>query len=299
MVSIKLRKFYSTAKIGFNSILHISAEELDIGNINKELPEVIRIFGIKRVTKGFNSKAQCDGRTYNYILPTIAFLRHDQEIKQEEFRLDDATYNEITDLLKIYLGTKNYHNFTSKKKPKDPSARRYIMSFECEKPFLNQGVEFTVLKIKGQSFMLHQIRKMVGLVIAVIRRHTTKEIIEKAFTEEKVNVPRAPGLGLLLDFVHYDRYNYRYGTDGMHETLEWENLNDVVEKFKEKYIYPVIIDTEIAEKSMVEWAEKLKGHGYDIVDEDEKTNEDEVSSDEEDEKNQETIKIELNDSKQF
>ena len=29
--------------------------------------------GIKRVTKGFDSKINCSGRTYEYLLPTFAF----------------------------------------------------------------------------------------------------------------------------------------------------------------------------------------------------------------------------------
>lgn len=256
------------------------AEEMDIEKINSELPDVIRVFGIKRVTKGFNSKAQCTARTYNYLIPTVAFAKHDVEHKLEEFRLEDVVIKEINELMKLYLGTKNYHNFTSKKKPKDPSAKRYLISFELDEPFLCKNVEFVVIKIKGQSFMMHQIRKMIGLLIAVIKNHTTREMIEKAFTEEKVNVPRVPGLGLLLDYVHYDRYNNRYGSDGIHAVLEWNEIDEAVDKFKQNYIYPVIIDTEINEKSMINWLDYMYKHSYDAV-EDEKDAEDNGDDDDE------------------
>lgn len=119
--------------------------------------------------------------------------------------------------------------------------------------------------------MLHQIRKMIGLTIAIMRGHATEETIAKAFTQEKVNIPRAPGLGLVLDFVHYDRYNTRYGTDGMHETLEWNELEETVLAFKEKYIYPTIIDTEIRENSMLAWLDKLTLHSFEFTDEDDKS----------------------------
>ncbi|KAJ8942907.1 hypothetical protein NQ314_009882 [Rhamnusium bicolor] len=56
------------------------AENIDIAKINAELPDVIRVFAYKRVTKGFNSKSQCDSRTYIYMLPTICFAEHNQEI---------------------------------------------------------------------------------------------------------------------------------------------------------------------------------------------------------------------------
>ena len=67
----------------------------------------------------------------------------------------------INTILAHYLGTKNFHNFTSQKKFKDPSAKRFIHSFTCSEPFIYNGLELVSLKVKGQSFMLHQIRKMV------------------------------------------------------------------------------------------------------------------------------------------
>lgn len=94
------------------------------------------------------------------------------------------------------------------------------------------------------------------------------ETLHQALTLEKVNVPRAPGLGLVLDFVHYDRYNNRYGEDGVHEKLLWEEEESAVNEFKEKYIFPTIIETEIKEESMVCWLEnKLSRHSYDDFDE--------------------------------
>lgn len=181
-------------------------ENYDIEKINAEMPEDIRVFGCKRVTKGFNSKSQCDSRTYIYLLPTVVFANQNLEVQQKDFRLSDDIFTRVNDTLKLFLGTKNYHNYTSKKKPTDPSAKRYMREFECEKPFISQGIEFAILRVRGQSFMMHQIRKMIGMLLAVIRGLTTEETIQSSFGIEKVNVPRAPGLGLMLDYVHYERY---------------------------------------------------------------------------------------------
>lgn len=181
-------------------------ENYDLVKINAHIPDDIRVFDCKRVTKGFNSKSQCDGRTYIYVLPTIAFANQNLQVVQKDFRLSDDVFNRVNSILKIFLGTKNYHNYTSKKKPKDPSAKRYMMTFECEKPFIREDVEFAILRVRGQSFMMHQIRKMVGMVLAIIRGLTTEETIENSFGIDRVNVPRAPGLGLILDYVHYERY---------------------------------------------------------------------------------------------
>ncbi|CAI8054457.1 tRNA pseudouridine synthase A [Geodia barretti] len=62
-------------------------------------------------------------------------------------------------------------------------------------------VEFMTLKVKGQSFMIHQIRKMVGLVIAIVRGFAPETTLVEAFQNGKVDIPRAPALGLLLENV--------------------------------------------------------------------------------------------------
>ncbi len=49
--------------------------------------------------------------------------------------------------------------------------------------------------------MLHQIRKMVGLTIAIMRGFATVETLESAFKMERVDIPIAPSLNLLLEQV--------------------------------------------------------------------------------------------------
>ncbi|XP_043864066.1 tRNA pseudouridine synthase A isoform X2 [Drosophila mojavensis] len=90
-------------------------EELDLEAFNKDLPEQIRIFGVERVTKGFNAKDQCNARTYTYTLPTIAFAAFDDQHDQETYRIPIERLEKVSATLKLYEGTKNFHNFTSKK----------------------------------------------------------------------------------------------------------------------------------------------------------------------------------------
>ncbi|XP_055848984.1 pseudouridylate synthase 1 homolog isoform X2 [Episyrphus balteatus] len=242
-------------------------DDIDVGALNSDLPEVIRVFAVKRVTKGFNAKDKCNARTYTYTLPSVAFQDHSNELNMETYRISNEVLERVNSVLKLYEGTKNYHNFTSKKNFLDPSSKRFMMSFTSSEPFVSpQGIEFLTLKVKGQSFMLHQIRKMVGVAISVVRGNTTEATIARAFTEERLDLPMAPGLGLVLDQVHYDRYNDRYGEDGIHQPLTWDELEPEIEKFVEKYIYSNIYDTEFKEKSMIEWLETLKLHSYDVRD---------------------------------
>ncbi|XP_015733149.1 tRNA pseudouridine synthase A isoform X1 [Coturnix japonica] len=230
--------------------------------INKHLPSHIRILGLKRVTGGFNSKNKCDARTYAYMLPTFAFAHKDHDVQEEAYRLSKETLDKVNRLLACYKGTHNFHNFTSQKGPKDPSARRYIMEMYCGEPFVREGIEFAVIKVKGQSFMMHQIRKMIGLVIAIVKGYAPESIIERSWGEEKVDVPKAPGLGLVLERVHFEKYNRRFGNDGLHEPLEWEEEEEKIAVFKEKHIYPTIINTEREEKSMMSWLSTLSIHDF-------------------------------------
>ncbi|OAD53987.1 tRNA pseudouridine synthase A, mitochondrial, partial [Eufriesea mexicana] len=246
-------------------------------DVNEHLPQDIRVFDIKRVTKSFNSKTKCDARTYRYVLPTftlapedLAFLQvdEDEEIDEEkrleqlsmiagkpynEFRLSPEMLNKLHEILKLFEGTHNFHNFTSKVKPLDPRAKRYIIYFRCIETFIANNMEFAVLEVKGQSFMLHQIRKMVSLVIGICRNIVTSDIIKDAFSLEKIDIPLSPGLGLSLHFVHYEYYNKRFGEDGFHKTLDWKECNDEVEKFYKDHILQEIIDTEISNKVMLHW----------------------------------------------
>lgn len=257
--------------------------------INECLPKEIRIFDVKRVTKSFNSKIQCDGRTYRYIIPTFAFSQEnkallpkpsdcdiDKRLKQlsiidgkpcTDFRLSLETLEKINSFMQLFEGTHNFHNFTSKVKPLDPRAKRYIMYFNCGKTFVSENLEFAILEIKGQSFMLNQIRKMVSMVVAYARNFITKDALYEAFKSEKMDIPIAPSLGLSLNCVHYNYYNQRYGKDGIHEPLDWESCKEEIEKFEKEYIIKQVVDTEIAEKTTLNWIASLPMHSFSIREE--------------------------------
>lgn len=219
------------------------------------------------MTQGFNSKNNCDARTYAYMLPTVAFSPKDSDAATDgaSFRLQPETLQRVNQLFALYKGTHNFHNFTSQKAADDPSARRYITHMCCGQPFMGGDTEFAVVTVRGQSFMLHQIRKMIGLVIAVVKGYAREEVVERSWGAQKVDVPKAPGLGLVLEKVHFDRYNKRFGGDGLHERLEWEEQGDAIRAFKEAFIYPTITETERQEGSMVSWMNTLPIHDFEAT----------------------------------
>ena len=139
------------------SLPHMVPEVSLIEKTNTFLPDQIRLMGLKRVTRGFNSKGMCGARTYEYLLPTYAFAPF--RLTTLDYRIDgrpyslvdphyalhvaivfmlgghptchsypsplpsslppslhtDDTLSRVKSLLQQYVGTHNFHNFTSRR----------------------------------------------------------------------------------------------------------------------------------------------------------------------------------------
>ena len=52
----------------------------------------------------------------------------------------------------------------------------------------------------------------------------------------------------MLQAVHFDMYNEKFGIDGVHEVLEWPECELLVEKFKEDFIFPNMVRGEKEDK---------------------------------------------------
>eukprot|EP00730_Choanoeca_flexa_P006437 TRINITY_DN12150_c0_g6_i1.p1 TRINITY_DN12150_c0_g6~~TRINITY_DN12150_c0_g6_i1.p1 ORF type:complete len:462 (+),score=84.82 TRINITY_DN12150_c0_g6_i1:131-1387(+) len=231
-----------------------------VESLNTELPPEIRIVDCIRVTKGFNAKAQCTARRYEYLLPSYA-LCPKEKAPSMEYRVTSDKLELFRSVLERYQGSHKFHNFTSGKSHSDESARRYIMSFEALDPFVRDGAEWLRLQVKGQSFMIHQIRKMIGLAVAITKGHTNLEYLNRCFGSRRADVPKVPGMGLFLDNVYFDRYNKNFKD---HEPMEFDKYDEVVEQFKAEYIHSHIIAQEASEKVILDWLATLFLHQYEV-----------------------------------
>ncbi|KAG0462137.1 hypothetical protein HPP92_020613 [Vanilla planifolia] len=164
-------------------------------------------------------------------------------------------------ILNRYVGTHNFHNFTTRTKAEDPSARRYIISFTADTAINIEGIEFIKCEVVGQSFMLHQIRKMIGLAVALMRNCAPESLMNVALRQDvNINVPTAPEVGLFLDECLFSSYNQKWKDS--HEAITMEAYAEEVEEFKLKHLYSHIASMEHKEGAVALWLHSLNYRNY-------------------------------------
>ena len=166
--------------------------------------------------------------------------------------------------MKEYEGTHDFYNFTSRIEASDPSTKRYIEKITVRLALQRnvvagawlfppqvhretlEGQSFLCVTLVGQSFLLNQIRKLIGqagkrhthhtnahvrrtraagLALEVIRGSAASDSIRLSLsTKTKMFIHLAPGEGLFLERAFYEGYNRRLLGEGTSEPVQWENL---------------------------------------------------------------------------
>jgi len=247
--------------------------------LQQRLPADIQVLDMLRTTRTFCAKTTRDRVRYQYMIPS--FLLHpdyrqllvDNDIPLEgrrdtartpllpeeieklrskllPYRSTDEQRKLLQTALEKYLGTKPFHNFTKGLSPGEPQAMRYIESFTVLDPLVMQGMEWIPTQVVGQSFLLHQIRKMISMAVDVTRGVISLGVMDRALTkEEVVVVALAPAQGLFLELSFFDGYNRRKATQNP-ELPDLDFLNDGGrsrwEEFRDK-VRAHIADEEIAD----------------------------------------------------
>lgn len=169
---------------------------------------------------------------------------------KRRYRVTPARIQQLQAALDQYRGTNNFHNYTIKKPFKDPSAKRHIRSFEVNpNPIQIGDTEWLSLKVHGQSFMMHQIRKMVAMAVLCVRCAAPVSIIKESYGPTRISIPKAPGLGLLLERPVFESYSRKAEGAYDREPLTFTKYEKEINEFKQKQIYNRIYDTEEKENS--------------------------------------------------
>ncbi|MCJ1389369.1 tRNA pseudouridine synthase 1 [Xylographa bjoerkii] len=178
------------------------------------------------------------------IETALRTLRHALIAAKNAYRLPPARLTRIRSALALYSGTHPFHNYTIAKAANDPSAKRIIKSFTlAPAPLLINNTEWLSLKVHGQSFMMHQIRKMVSMAALVVRSGCPAARIAESYGPQRIVVPKAPGLGLLLERPVFESYNAKGRGEGRAE-VGFEGWEEAVGAFKQREIYERVFREE-------------------------------------------------------
>lgn len=163
---------------------------------------------------------------------------------RRSYRVPASRIARLQACLSQYEGTKNFHNYTILKTYKDPSSKRHIKSFKVNpNPIVINGTEWLSLKVHGQSFMMHQIRKMVAMAALVTRSGCNPDRIVDTYGPARIAIPKAPGLGLLLERPVFDTYNAKAQGLGR-KSISFDGFTDEMNEFKQREIYERIFREE-------------------------------------------------------
>jgi tRNA pseudouridine(38-40) synthase len=134
----------------------------------------------------------------------------------EAYRIPHQNVARARELFKMFEGTKSFHNFTPGGRSQDPSSMRYIVSVSVDDPIevevetAGTKMEFVRIELNGQSFMLNQIRKMIGAVCSVMLSGLPNSYLSDLLCKEvHRGIPMAPANGLFLSNLDFSKYNLR------------------------------------------------------------------------------------------
>ncbi|PYH85447.1 tRNA pseudouridine synthase [Aspergillus uvarum CBS 121591] len=180
------------------------------------------------------------------IISTVKTIKQAYLKAKRAYRISPTRLARVQAALSQYVGTNNFWNYTIQKTHKDPSSKRHIKSFNvsASSPLLINGTEWLSLKVHGQSFMMHQIRKMVALAAMAVRAGADPaHLIPASYGPTKIAIPKAPGLGLLLERPVFDVYNKK-AVETSKQPINFDNYKATIDEFKQREIYDRIFREE-------------------------------------------------------
>lgn len=187
--------------------------------------------------------------------------------KMIKYRVTSELIHKLRGFFTVMEGTNSFHNFTPVATADDACASRFIRSIEVSDPYLISipivlkdgkivnnrdddddnnpyrggkietivaDVEYVRIRLDGQSFMLNQIRKMIGGAIEVLVRGGDATMVRGLFSKNLNRMaPMAPANGLFLATMSLDKYNHKL------ERLQSQGgSNGIQAKGKEAIIIP-------------------------------------------------------------
>ncbi len=183
-------------------VFHFDCEKpLDLAKIkyamNCLLPEDIHVSSIVAVDSDFHARYGVTKKHYRYLLNTGEANPLQRQFRYEVHQtLDIAKMKEAA---KLFLGTQNFMNFTSKEEDEGHFIRAlYSLDITVD----NGVVTFDLI---GQGFMRYMARMIVGTLVAIGQGKEDLSFVSEMLHREtrKIISYKAPSQGLYLVHVSY------------------------------------------------------------------------------------------------
>ncbi|EKM81690.1 hypothetical protein AGABI1DRAFT_118781 [Agaricus bisporus var. burnettii JB137-S8] len=298
--------------VSLKMIMHVPGIPDLVGRVNELLPPEIRLWGYVRAQNSFNARLACDSRKYTYYFPSYLLippkpgsnlhrvlaqhaesLGHNGSIlshsfwdnpnssKEDDMRRKRAwrvTQDRIADLrtaAQKFIGTHNFHNFTVGRDASDKSNMRHMKSIEIADPVTHGDTEWVSVLFHGQSFMLHQVRKMMSSLVLSCRTNTSPNIVTELYKNPDAFIPKMPSLGLLLEEPIFASYNSRMNTvNEKHKPdspdyrpmIDFEPYRSQINEFKDQFIYKNMREIEDRDGLFDAWIRMVDNYaGNDLL----------------------------------
>lgn len=221
-----------------------------VQSINSNLPQDIRVLGFRITPRRCMLRNMVHSRTYIYYCPISMFQHGSEEFDQE------SVLSNLRKRVSMYIGKNNYHNFTRKVEYSMNEGIRTIINIEVDleeqKDSKNQTKgTFFKFKIEGTSFLYHQIRKMIGLLIQADKMGLDDVQLQEYFQEKKRMIFLAPAQGLYLHNIDFGLY-HRFRPDNEELILSEDELREK-DGFTSQMIVPHILDQETENRVFENW----------------------------------------------
>eukprot|EP00818_Percolomonas_sp_WS_P001118 CAMPEP_0117437124 /NCGR_PEP_ID=MMETSP0759-20121206/1360_1 /TAXON_ID=63605 /ORGANISM="Percolomonas cosmopolitus, Strain WS" /LENGTH=528 /DNA_ID=CAMNT_0005228743 /DNA_START=61 /DNA_END=1647 /DNA_ORIENTATION=- len=236
-------------------VVQPSVEQLDKMRdaVNALLPQDMQVITIIPAHKSFNPRQHTCARYYRYLLPksTLIYKGSSNVLLNRPCKTNvnkDNVRETLDRVLKVFEGSHSYHNFTNHKSAKAGTdiAVRVVTEMKIVEELQHNDETYYVVQIYGQSFLYHQIRKMMACVISLCRGLIAEATLPQTFdTTVGMNLPLAPGHPLYLFQADFRSYNAGYGSTGELRPLELnEHEMERVQKFEHERIQQKFFEIE-------------------------------------------------------
>ncbi|EIW67637.1 hypothetical protein TREMEDRAFT_14084, partial [Tremella mesenterica DSM 1558] len=188
--------------------------------------------------------------------------------RRRNWRVDEGTMGRFRGLMSMYLGSHNFHNYTVGRPFHDRAVKRHMIQIDVLDPKVYGEIEWISVQIHGQSFMLHQIRKMISMAVLACRTGTPAKIISETYGSKRIHIPKAPPLGLLLEAPQFKTYNKRIRENSHqydHEPVDYTSYAEEIMAFKVKYIYERLRQEELERHVFQKWTRQMDGISDNIL----------------------------------